>query len=72
MIKNDDSEEIMPQGDFLIDVLPKYIVNAKGENEEFDIERIHKSLVVDVGLEEQQADVYNGSRSTKNSWPFKV
>lgn len=47
----------MAQEDFLIDILPKSIINAKGETERFEIERIHKSLVVDVGLEEQQADI---------------
>ena len=37
-------------------ILPEKLLNSKGEEENFDIERIKKSLVIDVEMEDTDAD----------------
>ncbi|MBN2155993.1 MAG: ribonucleoside-triphosphate reductase, adenosylcobalamin-dependent [Candidatus Lokiarchaeota archaeon] len=34
-------------------ILPNYIINSDGEKEPFELDRIRKSLIVDVGLDDQ-------------------
>ena len=37
----------------LDDILPRFIINSEGEKEPFDLERIQKSLIIDVGLDDE-------------------
>ncbi|MBD3352408.1 MAG: hypothetical protein GF364_13050, partial [Candidatus Lokiarchaeota archaeon] len=54
---NDDYKDCVDMDEYKIDILPKYIINSKGEKEPFDLERIRKGLIIDVGLDDTQADV---------------
>ncbi|MHA1727713.1 MAG: HNH endonuclease [Promethearchaeota archaeon] len=55
MIKNkyDDSMDEFE----LSSILPKFIINSEGEKEPFDLERIAKGLIIDVGLNNKQTEI---------------
>ena len=54
MIKDDEIEMI--EEFELGSILPEYIINSEGEKELFDLERILNGLIIDVGIENQQAE----------------
>ena len=52
MIKDDEMMDDFKLGS----ILPEHITNSEGEKELFDLERIINGLVIDVGIENQQAE----------------
>ena len=49
---NDQNDEILMNEFELDSILPEYIVNSDGEKEPFELDRIRKSLIIDVGLDD--------------------
>jgi ribonucleoside-triphosphate reductase len=50
---NDQIDDEILMNDFELDsILPEYIVNSEGEKEPFELDRIRKSLIIDVGLDD--------------------
>ncbi len=50
---NDQNDEIFMEEFELDSILPKYIINSQAEKEPFDLDRIRKSLIIDVGLDDE-------------------
>jgi len=51
MIDN-ESTDAVNLDEIILKILPEYIINSKGEKEQFDLDRIRKSLIIDIGLPE--------------------
>ncbi len=49
---NDHNDEILMKEFELDSILPEYIINSEGEKEPFDLDRIRKSMIIDVGLDD--------------------
>lgn len=50
---NDHNEEFLMNEFELDSILPRFIINSDGEKEPFELDRIRKSLVIDVGLDDE-------------------
>jgi len=53
IVINDQNDEILMNDFDLDNILPEYIVNSDGEKEPFELDRIRKSLIIDVGLDDE-------------------
>ncbi|MHA1338376.1 MAG: ribonucleoside-triphosphate reductase, adenosylcobalamin-dependent [Promethearchaeota archaeon] len=53
MTVKDESSTATDLNEIILKILPADIINSKGEKEPFDLERIRRSLIIDIGLSEQ-------------------